>query len=199
MMFDVCNLGGARQELVEVAAPSGRVQPVAISSRRGPIQYVLRPRSRVAVSVFSVQIGSRLSRWPRSIAPFLLRSPAQQPSDLPRSRSHDPISDRRSLHPVRRCSIRWFRCSCQSPWAEQFHRHDHRLQGNHYRYRDEWISGLTSGLPGVVEGRRCDWDHSTSCATMRLHQRRPTPSRVETIQCAKIIPSETSSATLSLR
>jgi len=35
MMFDVCDFGGARQELVEVAAPAGRVEPVAISSRRG--------------------------------------------------------------------------------------------------------------------------------------------------------------------
>jgi hypothetical protein len=39
-MFDVCNLGGSSQELVEVAAPAGRVQPVAIPSRRGPIQHL---------------------------------------------------------------------------------------------------------------------------------------------------------------
>jgi hypothetical protein len=50
------------------------------------------------------------------------------------------------------------------------------------------------GLPRVMQGRRvffCDWDHSIGWVPVHdeTHQRGATPSREETIQCAKIIPS----------
>jgi hypothetical protein len=49
MVFDTRNLGRTRQKLIEVAAPAGRVQPVAITSRRSPIQHLFDAPTRIQI------------------------------------------------------------------------------------------------------------------------------------------------------